>query len=95
MKKFIIFSLLIACGDATIEAEVGDEDCMPHSELYSHSVVYCGGEEVDNISNVFVACNSRVRHSERREGCVPDLALKVISEDECITRNVCFLKDWE
>jgi len=91
MTKLILALItltLIGCGSDTVETPL-DGECQPYSENYSHSVTYCGEHTVDNIQNVFRVCNPRVLHSDRTNGCVNDLMLKVM-EPGCETVNVCW-----
>ena len=88
LRKYILL-LLIGCGSDTVETPV-DGECQPYSENYSHSVTYCGEHTVENIRNVFRVCNPRVQHSERAEGCVSDLMLKVMDDPDCDAVNICW-----
>lgn len=88
MKKLAVFALLFACGD--LEEGEFVEKCETHSELYSHTVLYCN----ESIEDVFEVCNPRQPWSERDPCVICDV---MEFEDNCELKHVCFLQtaEWE
>jgi hypothetical protein len=79
---------LIGCGELP-DKDFGRE-CEVHDDMYSHSVVFCGGVEDENISDVFIACNPRVqRDSQMRKECVHSYDLMDLDPD-CLMHHVCW-----
>ena len=73
MKKALAFVLLVGCGDGLTSDVV--EQCNVYDEGYSHTVMFCGGQEPENVEDVFVACNVRKSRQEQFEGCVGNVDL--------------------
>ncbi len=90
MKKAIALLLLVGCGDGLTNDVV--EDCNIYDEGYSHSVIFCGGQEPENIEDVFVACNVRKSRLEQFDGCIGNVDLMDL-DPNCELRNVC-LEPW-
>ena len=86
--------LLVACGPVGPELDDGSYECESHSELYSHTVLFCDGYETENIVDVFEVCNPRQPWSERSPCVTCDL---MDFEEGCDLRHVCFDKraQWE
>ena len=90
MKKIVLALAVIGCGELP-EKDFG-RDCEVHDEMYSHSVVFCGGLEPDNAADVFIACNPRVqRDSQMRKECVHSYDLMDL-EPNCVMQHVCHLE---
>ena len=68
MKKAFAFVLLVGCGDGLPDKDFGYE-CRSYDSNYSHSVIFCGGREPENVEDVFVTCNVRKSRQEQFEGC--------------------------
>jgi len=83
MKYIAIALAVIGCGEEFVEVE---KDCQPYNESYSHTVIYCGEAEQENVQNVFTLCNPRDRAPM---DCVGDLALMNL-DDDCFAANVCW-----
>lgn len=85
----IITALAWGCGEEDLQdGDVIEYHCEHYDELYSHSVVFCGGYGMDSIHTSFVACNSRVPRSQHREGCLDDYDLVDINEG-CFMQHIC------
>mgnify|MGYP001181642863 FL=1 len=87
MKKALAFTLLVGCGDGIPDKDFGYE-CQAHDMNYSHSVIFCGGREMDNVEDVFVACNVRESRQDQFEGCIGDVDLMDLDPD-CELQHVC------
>ena len=87
MKKTLAFVLLIGCGDG-LSDENFDNECRPHSDNYSHSAILCGGQEPENVEDVFVTCNVRKSRQEQFEGCIGDIDLMDL-DPNCALQHVC------
>ena len=74
MKKVLAFAMLVGCGDGLPDKDFGYE-CRSYDSNYSHSVIFCGGREIDDVEDVFVACNVRKSRQEQFEGCIGDIDL--------------------
>lgn len=87
----IVLTMLLACGSETKE-HTEEEPCLVTNALYSHTVVYCGGERtVDNIASVHICCD--YTGEVNRNGCLPpDQPLEL---EDCEEVNVCFVSEWE
>ena len=87
MKKVLAFTLLVGCGDGFPDKEI-DHECQSYDSGYSHSVIFCGGRELENVEDVFVACNVRKSRQEQFEGCIGDIDLMDLHPD-CELQHVC------
>ena len=67
MKKVLAFAMLVGCGDGLPDKDFGHE-CQIHDAGYSHTVMFCGGFESDNVEDVFIACDIRRPRDEQFEG---------------------------
>ncbi len=87
----IVLTLLLACGSETKE-HTQEEPCLVTNALYSHTVIYCGGERTaDNIVSIHVCCDTT--RSVIRNGCLP--ADQPVELYDCEEVNVCFVSEWE
>ena len=84
--RYIVLALLftIGCGDE----DNGPAPCEVFDNSYSHSLILCGGDQAEHVSDSFVACNHRLPRSEQIEGCVGDLDLLDLCGD-CFIEHVC------
>ena len=87
MKKVLAFALLVGCGDGLPDKDFGYE-CYSYDSNYTHSVIFCGGREPENVEDVFVACNVRKSRQEQYEGCIGDIDLMDLDPD-CELQHVC------
>ena len=90
MKKTLAFILLVGCGE--LPDETSDYECQAHNPGYSHSVIFCGGREADNVEDVFVTCNARKSRQEQFDGCIGDIDLMDL-DPNCELHHVC-LEPW-
>ena len=60
MKKIVLALVLFGCGDGLPDKDFGKE-CEVHDEGYSHTVLFCGGRDVENVEDVFQVCNYQQR----------------------------------
>ena len=90
MKKIVLALVVIGCGELP-EKDFGNE-CEVHDEMYSHSVVFCGGREAEDVADVFIACNPRVqRDDQMRKECIQSYDLMDL-EPNCEMQHVCYLE---
>ena len=87
MKKVLAFTVLVGCGDALPDNDF-DYGCRSHSDGYSHSVILCGGQEPENVEDIFVTCNIRKSRQEQFEGCIGSTDLMDLDPD-CELLHVC------
>ena len=88
MKKVLAFTLLVGCGDGLPDKEVTRE-CHVYNSEYSHTVLFCGGQDIDDVEDVFQVCNHRHRVDNQIDGCTPNFDLMDF-DDDCTVRNVCW-----
>jgi len=88
LKKIVLALVLFGCGDGLPDKDFGRE-CREYDQDYSHSVMFCGGREVENVQETFLVCNPRRPHCDSRPDCVADLDLMRI-EDGCEVQHVCW-----
>ena len=86
MKKIVLALAVFGCGEFP-DKDFGQE-CQAHDMNYSHSVIFCGGREMDNVEDVFVTCNVRKSRQEQFEGCIGDVDLMDLDPD-CELQHVC------
>ncbi len=91
MKKALAFILLVGCGEGLPDKDFGYE-CRVHDDGYSHSVIFCGGREPENVEDVFVTCDVRKSRLEQFEGCIGDIDLMDL-DPNCELQHVC-LETW-
>jgi len=91
VKKTILALALLGCGDGLTEKDLGRE-CRVHDEGYSHTVIFCGGREPENVEDVFVTCDVRKSRYEQFEGCIGDVDLMDL-EPGCELQHVC-INEW-
>mgnify|MGYP006438395673 FL=1 len=90
MKYIVLALAVVGCGELS-DIDFGKE-CEVHDDMYSHSVVFCGGREADDVADVFIACNPRVqRDSQMRKECVHSYDLMDLDPD-CEMQHVCFVE---
>ena len=88
MKKVFTLLLLVGCG--TKETNSFDSpECQTYTEGYSHTVMYCGGREVDNVEDVFITCNVRKSRDEQYDGCIGNTDIMDL-DPNCELQHVCF-----
>tara|TARA_Y100000004_G_scaffold196031_1_gene264780 strand:- start:343 stop:636 length:294 start_codon:yes stop_codon:yes gene_type:complete len=86
--KYIVLALAVfGCGEGLSDKDFGRE-CQIHDDGYSHTVMFCGGREVDNVEDVFIACDVRVPREDQFDGCVGGLDLMDLTPD-CELQHVC------
>ena len=90
-KRILALLVLIGCGSDLTEKDL-DHECQIHDAGYSHTVMFCGGLESDNVEDVFIACDIRRPRDEQFEGCVAGLDLMDLDSD-CEFQHVC-MKPW-
>ena len=91
MKKVLAFAMLVGCGDGLPDKDFGYE-CRSYDSNYSHSVIFCGGREPENVEDVFMTCNVRKSRQEQFEGCIGDVDLMDLDPD-CELQHICFSED--
>ena len=87
MKKIVLALVLFGCGDGLPDKDFGRE-CREYDQDYSHSVMFCGGREVENVQEVFLVCNPRRPHCDSRPDCVAHDLTRV--EEGCEVQHVCW-----
>ncbi len=87
MKYIVLALVMIGCGELS-DKDFGKE-CEVHDEGYSHTVMFCGGREADNVEDVFITCNVRKSRDEQFEGCIGDVDLMNLAPD-CELQHICF-----
>ena len=87
MKKIVLALVLFGCGDGLSDKDFGKE-CEVHDEGYSHTVMFCGGRETDNVEDVFITCDVRKSRHEQFEGCIGDIDLMDL-DPNCELQHVC------
>ena len=88
MKKIVLALVLFGCGDGLPDKDFGRE-CEIYDDLYSHTVLFCGGSDVDNVEDVFQVCNHRARADDQPVDCVANFDLMEF-DDDCSTQHVCW-----
>lgn len=86
-KTILTLLLLVGCGDDTFNKDL-DQVCHVHDAGYSHTVVFCGGREPENVEDVFVTCDVRKSRQEQFEGCIGDIDLMDLDPD-CELQHIC------
>ena len=79
--------IFLGCGDGLPDKDFGCE-CEIYDDMYSHSVLFCGGRGLDNVADVFQVCNHRDHADDQLDGCVSNFDLMVIN-DGCEVQHVC------
>ncbi len=88
MKKIVLALVLFGCGDGLPDKDFGRE-CREYDAMYSHSVLFCGGRDTDNVEDVFQVCNYQRRGRDQVEGCVSNFDLMEFGDD-CDVQHVCW-----
>jgi len=88
LKKVVLALLLFGCGEALPDKDFGRE-CGVHDEMYSHTVLFCGGTDVDDVEDVFQVCTHRNRADHQEVDCVPNFDLIEFGEG-CDVQHVCW-----
>ena len=87
MKKIVLALSVFGCGEFP-DKDFGQE-CEVYHDMYSHTVLFCGGREVGNVEDVFQVCNYQRRSSDQVEDCVSNFDLMEFDED-CDVQHVCW-----
>jgi len=87
LKKIVLALVLFGCGDGLPDKDFGKE-CEVHDEGYSHTVLFCGGRDVENVEDVFQVCNYQQRADTQVEDCVSNFDLMEF-DDDCDVQHVC------
>ena len=87
MKKIILALVLFGC-DNLSDKDFGRE-CEIYDTTYSHTVLFCGGSDVDNVEDVFQVCNHRARADDQPVDCVANFDLMEF-DDDCDVQHVCW-----
>lgn len=88
MKKIVLALVVFGCSDDLPSQDLGQE-CEVYNDMYSHSVLFCGGRDVDNVADVFQVCNYQRRGTDQIEGCVSNFDLMEFDSD-CEVQHVCW-----
>ena len=88
MKKIVLALVLFGCGDELPDEAPGRE-CEVYHDMYSHTILFCGGNDVDNIKDVFQVCNYQRRASDQVEDCVSNFDLMEF-DDDCDVQHICW-----
>ena len=88
MKKIVLALALFGCGDTLPDKDFGHE-CEIYDNMYSHTVLFCGGRNVDNVEDVFQVCNHRARADDHPVDCVSNFDL-VEFDDDCEVQHICW-----
>ncbi len=88
MKKIVLALLLFGCGDELPDRDLGRE-CEVYHDMYSHTILFCGGRDVDNVEDVFQVCNYQRRADAQVEDCVSNFDLMEFDND-CDVQHVCW-----
>jgi len=91
LKKIVLALVLFGCGDGLPDKDFGKE-CEVHDEGYSHTVLFCGGRDVENVEDVFQVCNYQQRADRQIEDCVSNFDLMEF-DDDCDVQHVC-VNEW-
>ena len=87
MKKVVLALVLFGCGDGLPDKDFGHE-CEVYHDMYSHTVLFCGGRDVDDVEDVFQVCNYQHRADRQVEDCVANFDLMEF-DDNCDVQHVC------
>ena len=88
MKYIVLAFVFVGCGDGLPNKDFGRE-CEIYDELYSHTVLFCGGRNIDNVEDVFQVCNHRARAEDQTVDCVANFDLMEF-DSECDVQHVCW-----
>lgn len=88
MKKIVLALVMFGCGDELPDKNFGQE-CQVYHDMYSHTVLFCGGRGVDNVEDVFQVCNYQHRADRQVENCVSNFDLMEFNDD-CDVQHVCW-----
>ena len=87
MKKIVLALVLFGCDDGIPDKDLGRE-CDIYDDMYSHTILFCGGRDVDNVENIFQVCNHRARSDDQPVDCVANFDLMELDEN-CDVQHVC------
>ena len=88
MKKIVLALVMFGCGDELPDKNFGQE-CEVYHDMYSHTVLFCGGRDVENVEDVFQVCNYQHRADRQVEDCVANFDLMEF-DDDCDVQHVCW-----
>ena len=88
MKKIVLALVLLGCGNDLPDRDFGRE-CEVYDDMYSHTVLFCGGRDLDDVEDVFQVCNYQRRSSDQVEDCVSNFDLMEF-DDNCEVQHVCW-----
>ncbi len=88
MKKIVLALALFGCGDELPDKDFGRE-CEVYHDMYSHTVLFCGGRDVENVEDVFQVCNYQRRADRQVEDCVANFDLLEFGDD-CDAQHICW-----
>ena len=66
--------IILGCGESLPDKDFGRE-CEVYNDMYSHTILFCGGRGVDNVEDVFQVCNYQRQASEQVDDCVSNFDL--------------------
>jgi hypothetical protein len=87
LKKIVFTLVVMGCGDAMQNKDFGVE-CEAYDDQYSHTILFCGGKDTENVEDIFEVCNYRQRSDHQVDGCVSSLDLMEFDSD-CEVQHVC------
>ena len=87
MRKIILTLAIIGCGDGLPDRDFGRE-CEVYDDMYSHTVLFCGGRDIENVEQIFQVCNYQHRSSDQAEDCVSNFDLLEF-DNNCEAQHVC------
>tara|TARA_B100001057_G_C22551230_1_gene833534 strand:- start:175 stop:462 length:288 start_codon:yes stop_codon:yes gene_type:complete len=91
LKKIVLALAMFGCGDGLPDKNFGRE-CEVYNDMYSHTVLFCGGRDVNNVEDVFQVCNYQHRADRQVEDCVANFDLMEF-DDDCDVQHVC-VNEW-
>tara|TARA_S200000501_G_scaffold94051_1_gene87389 strand:+ start:3361 stop:3645 length:285 start_codon:yes stop_codon:yes gene_type:complete len=90
LKKIVLALAVFGCGEFP-DKDFGQE-CEVYHDMYSHTVLFCGGRDVENVEDVFQVCNYQHRADRQVEDCVANFDLMEF-DDDCDVQHVC-VNEW-
>ncbi len=88
LKKIVLVLAILGCGDGLPDSDIAQE-CEVYHDMYSHTILFCGGRDIDNVEDVFQVCSYR-RHADRQvEDCISNFDLMEF-DDDCDVQHICW-----
>lgn len=88
MKKIVLALLMFGCGDGLPDKDFG-RVCETYDDKYSHTILFCGGRQAEDVRDTFEVCNYRHRADSHPDDCVSNFDLMEFDAD-CEVQHVCW-----